>query len=117
MKEKVHLVDGIFQNCTGMKKLKMPISLGTVYVGSYSSSAVFNGVVNLQQIDFTKGTGIGYDYNSNKYSPWYYSRENEPTITLEERNNSNRKLYVLFMYRNKKYVFTEHCNNNRFICF
>ena len=70
-----------FQNCTELNKITMPISLNAVYNTSYPA---FQGVVNLKEIYFTRGTGTGYNYSSNyTYTPWYYSRNNEITVTFE----------------------------------
>ena len=72
-----------FANCTNITKLKLPISMYTVGDSNYP---IFKDVTNLKEIILTKGTGYAYNYSSGYYTgtPWYYSRNNELTITLEE---------------------------------
>ena len=80
---------GAFYNCTGLKSLKMPISLKIIQNGGNS---IFSGITGLTQVNFTKGTGSGFNYQDTtssyypRYSatPWYYSKENELTITFED---------------------------------
>ncbi|MEE0866307.1 MAG: InlB B-repeat-containing protein [Clostridia bacterium] len=51
------LVEKPFENCTGIKYLQIPIS--TNYVNN-----AFLGVTNIEEIDFSKGTGVGFSlYN------------------------------------------------------
>ena len=51
------IVEGAFENCTGIKYLQIPIS--TNYINN-----VFLGVTNIEEIDFSKGTGVGFSLYS-----------------------------------------------------
>ena len=87
--ENVTQIDGpAFAQCTGLNKLTIPISLNaSSYNGNYSyyGGDAFAYDTNLTEITFTKGTGVGYEYLS-RYSntPWYYSRDKDITITIQE---------------------------------
>ena len=73
------LGDKVFESCTGIEKLTVPISLDV--------SNKFRYCTNIKKINFTKGTGEGVEYGTSGrrfYTPWYYSKENELEITMEE---------------------------------
>ena len=89
--EKLIIHDGItnisrfsFAGDTGIKEIVMPISLNSVAdIGS--AFEICNAVT---KVTFTKGTGEGFEYNSNdgsnyRLTPWYNSRENKIEIVLE----------------------------------
>ena len=78
-----NLNSSLFRNCTGIKELTMPISTNAVANGS---SPAFNGCSNIKKVNFTKGTGKVSGYTTGSYfnTPWYYSRNNELEITMEE---------------------------------
>ena len=68
-----------FKGCIGIDELTIPISLNSIWV--------FGECKNIRKINFTKGTGMGIDYeksNNFQNTPWYISRENELEITMEE---------------------------------
>ena len=74
-----------FSGCSGIKYLKMPISL------TYEYNNAFDGVTNIEEIYFSKGTGIGVDYLDNSsqqghytYTPWAKSSAKLTKITLEK---------------------------------
>ena len=65
-----------FLNCPGVEEITVPISLNV---------ANKFGCTNITKVNFTKGTGIGADYGENyEKTPWYYSRDNELEVTIEE---------------------------------
>ena len=72
-----------FKNCTGIKYLRIPISL---WVSDNNSSTTFNGVTNIEEVYFSKGTGEGINYSATtyQYTPWYLSRGKLTKVTLEK---------------------------------
>ena len=88
--DNVTKIDGpAFGRCVSATKLTIPISLNaSSYNSRYSSSYgyyTFSSDTNLTEITFTKGTGIGYEYSSGyDNTPWYYSRNNDISVTIEE---------------------------------
>ncbi len=70
-----------FYNCTGIKSLTMPVTIGV------TSSTAFSGCTAITSVTLIKGstTGAGYVYNSSNYAytPWYFSRNNTIVLTIE----------------------------------
>ena len=87
------LKDGVFKNCTEVEEITLPISLNVGNNTYGTRPALFANCTNVKKVNFTKGTGIGVNYitgngsiNCEYYAatPWYYSRDNEITVTIEE---------------------------------
>lgn len=72
------LGDNVFLNCTGIKYLKIPIST------NYWNNK-FSGVTNIEEIYFSKGTGVGLSLANWQASGalCYQSREKLTKVTLE----------------------------------
>ena len=68
-----------FKGCTGLASITMPCS------ASIGESA-FSGCKAVTEVHLTKGTGTmtGYRPNTYEYTPWYVSRSNAMTVTLDE---------------------------------
>ena len=80
--------DGTFKDCIKIEEVTLPISLN---VGNfaYGDPTIFQDCTGVKKVNFTKGTGIGSDYGGGYGAfyggtPWYYSRENPITVTMEE---------------------------------
>ena len=75
--------DYAFYGCAGLTSLTMPID---IKVTKYT----FYDCTNLTSVVLTKGqTGVGASYSSGyyddyRYTPWYQSRSNEISVTIEE---------------------------------
>ena len=89
--------NSVFSNCTELKEITIPISLNVSHSDNRSSNewAVFYNCTKINKVNFTKGTGEGFEYYSDSakhdnmathhfYTPWYYSRNNEIEVTMEE---------------------------------
>ena len=79
-----------FKNCSNLKEITIPISLKVK--NAINTESAFVGCTNVEEIYFSKGTGIGVDYTDDYYSqniykatPWYLSSEagKEITVTFE----------------------------------
>lgn len=70
---------GAFNGCTGIQRLRMPISatLGT---------NAFNNVTGIKTMIFNVGTSVCPNYTSSNYktTPWYISRANVSEIIIQE---------------------------------
>ncbi len=68
-----------FKECTSLASITMPCS------ASIEESA-FSGCKAVTEVHLTKGTGTmtGYRPNTYEYTPWYVSRGNAMTVTLDE---------------------------------
>ena len=68
-----------FKECTSLASITMPCS------ASIGESA-FSGCKAVTEVHLTKGTGTmtGYRPNIYEYTPWYVSRSNAMTVTLDE---------------------------------
>ena len=82
------LGDSAFRNCTKLKELTIPISLNSVVSVSYPA---FGGTTNIENVTFTKGSGVGFDYSNSSSSsnyfgntPWCLSRATLKSIVLPE---------------------------------
>jgi len=83
-----------FEGCAALTSLTMPID---IKVTQYT----FYNCTNLTSVVLTKGqTGVGVSYSSDyydnyQYTPWYQSRSNEISVTIEEGITSigNRAFY------------------------
>lgn len=90
--ENVTKIDnGAFYGCSGIKKITVPVSLCTAYEYSYSTGTPiqpFDGCTSIEEVNFTKGSGEGYNYRNGDHSyyctPWYYSRNNKLKVVLED---------------------------------
>ena len=78
-----------FGECTSLRELTLPISLNAV---SSNSSPAFIGCTNIERVNFTKGTGYGFNYGTDSsaslsdyfgYAPWQYSSLVLQEITFE----------------------------------
>ena len=73
-----------FYQCTGLTNITLPITLN---LKDGSAAAGFVNSTGIKEVTLTKGNGgegVDYNSNTNKGLPWYYSKENEITIKLEE---------------------------------
>ncbi|WP_400233890.1 leucine-rich repeat domain-containing protein [Methanomethylophilus alvi] len=79
-----------FYECTGLRELTIPISVNAV--GS-NDSPIFYGCTNIEKVTFTPGTGKGYDYGTDSfspygnyygYTPWHYSRAVLKEVVIED---------------------------------
>ena len=81
-----------FREDIGIKELTIPISLDAVISSgnvSNSNNTSFYNCTGITKVNFTKGTGTGFNYatdlnNYYAYTPWYYSRANTIEVTMEE---------------------------------
>ena len=74
-----------FNGCTGLKELTIPISLDAA-----SSSDIWDEFMSLEEVVFTPGKGLGYDYGTAmgvgdnvKYTPWKKSKDSLTTVIFE----------------------------------
>ena len=84
--EKLIILDNIttisndaFAECTGIKYLKIPISINC-------SNSGFINVTNVEEVYFCKGNGVGVNYNQYNISstPWNRSKAKLTKISLEK---------------------------------
>jgi len=74
-----------FYGCTGITSLTMPIDIAI-------TNGMFNGCSNITSLTLTSGsTGVGANYsltssatNYYRYTPWYLSRNNMVSLTIED---------------------------------
>ena len=80
------LQGGVFRNCKEIEEVILPISLN---VGNHTDCDPFQDCTGIKKVRLTKGTGTVVDYGGGYGAyyggtPWYYSRENPITVTMEE---------------------------------
>ena len=78
-----------FAYCSEIEKITCPISLKMGGGGASLHVEKFEGCTGIKEVNLTKGTGIGFDYDgayggSRDTTPWYYSKNNAIKITLEQ---------------------------------
>ncbi|MBQ6331893.1 MAG: leucine-rich repeat protein [Clostridia bacterium] len=68
-----------FKECAGLASITMPCSANI-------GQSAFSGCKAVTEVHLTKGTGTmtGYKPNTYEYTPWYVSRGNAMTVTLDE---------------------------------
>lgn len=66
-----------FKYCSSLESVTLPVS-------AIIEKGAFENTGKITNINITKGTGTGVDYNSTsyKYTPWYVNRSKNPTITI-----------------------------------
>ncbi len=83
----------VFKDCT-IKNLTIPISLNATWIHEYPYSythSAFTGVSGIEKINFTPGSGYGFDYVNDTGSnyayqntPWYLCRDTLREINFAE---------------------------------
>ena len=73
------IADYAFGGCSGLTSITMPVSAS---IGGYA----FSGCTNITVVTLTKGTGVMVNYSKSSYSdtPWYISRNNNISVTIED---------------------------------
>ena len=111
----------IFSGCTGIHELTIPIS--TVTYSLVNGNDTFYNCTGITKIVLTKGTGAGVNYttgtNSPCYAPWWYSRNNTMTVTIDAGITSigNYSFYACPNMNIRQYIeFTGRTNKYRNIC-
>ncbi len=68
-----------FKECASLASITMPCSANI-------GQSAFSGCKAVTEVHLTKGTGTmtGYKPNTYEYTPWYVSRSNAMTVTLDE---------------------------------
>ena len=82
----VKLQKNAFQYSNNLKNLQMPISINQFGdAGNYTEKA-FSNSTKIEKIKLTYGNETVFNLSGRDYefTPWYYSRNNNPVITLEE---------------------------------
>ena len=83
-----YIDDNAFSYCESLTSLTLPISLN---VASTAFSDIWEGCENIEEVTFTPGDGVGYDYGTYTTSgdtvyraPWYISKDKLTTVIFEE---------------------------------